>query len=103
MNRPIYDRSNLITRCSHGPVGRPTAGPSNLHNQPRVRRRDGFVLRRRVATGLFTPMQRSSCKSVAVVGYVPLRFGIVMRLSILRAADLFFSLPACAFAGSNVM
>src|SRR5438045_6262726 len=26
-----------------------------------------------------------------------------MRLSILRAAALFFSLPACAFAGSNVV
>src|SRR5947199_6850716 len=33
----------------------------------------------------------------------PLRFGIVMILSILRAAALFFSLPACAFAGSNVV
>jgi lysozyme len=28
---------------------------------------------------------------------------MVMRLSILRAAALFFSLPACAFAGSNVV
>ena len=30
-------------------------------------------------------------------------FGIVMRLSILRAAALFFSLPACAFSASNVV
>src|SRR5207245_10283661 len=28
---------------------------------------------------------------------------MVMRLSILRAAALLFSLPACAFAGSNVV
>src|SRR6266487_5517878 len=33
----------------------------------------------------------------------PLRFGIVMRLSILRAAALFFSFPACAFCASNVV
>jgi lysozyme len=32
-----------------------------------------------------------------------LRFGIVMRLSILWAAALFFSIPACAFAASNVV
>src|SRR6185369_15637360 len=30
-------------------------------------------------------------------------FGNVMRLSILRAAALFFSLPACAFSASNVV
>src|SRR5438128_9594278 len=33
----------------------------------------------------------------------PLRFGIVMQLSILRAAALFFLLPACAFSASNVV
>src|SRR5438067_1808769 len=33
----------------------------------------------------------------------PLRFGIVMQLSILRAAVLFFLAPACAFAASNVV
>src|SRR5439155_11284577 len=32
-----------------------------------------------------------------------LRFGIVMRLSILRAVALFVSLPACAFSASNVV
>ena len=32
-----------------------------------------------------------------------LRFGMLMRLSILRAAVLFFSLPACAFSASNVV
>ena len=31
------------------------------------------------------------------------RFGMVMRLSILRAAALFLSLPACAFSASNVV
>src|ERR1044072_8730495 len=31
------------------------------------------------------------------------RFGMLMRLSILRAAVLFFSLPASAFCGSNVV
>src|SRR4030095_12762619 len=33
----------------------------------------------------------------------PLRFGIVMQLSILRVAALLFSLPACAFSASNVV
>src|SRR4029453_1440292 len=33
----------------------------------------------------------------------PVRFGIVMQLSILRATALFFSLPACAFSASNVV
>src|SRR4030095_5390760 len=32
-----------------------------------------------------------------------IRFGMVMRLSILRAAVLFLSLPACAFSASNVV
>src|SRR6201993_1037777 len=31
------------------------------------------------------------------------RFGMVMRLSILRAAALFLSIPACAFSASNVV
>src|SRR5436305_13477434 len=33
----------------------------------------------------------------------PLRFGIVMQLSIFRAAALFFLVPACAFSASNVV
>src|SRR5216117_3496686 len=33
----------------------------------------------------------------------PLPFGIVMRLSTLRAVALFVSLPACAFCASNVV
>src|SRR5436309_1704426 len=33
----------------------------------------------------------------------PLRFGIVMQLSIFRAAALFFLIPACAFSASNVV
>src|SRR5947208_4226696 len=33
----------------------------------------------------------------------PLPFGVVMQLSILRAAVLFFLVPACAFSASNVV
>ena len=33
----------------------------------------------------------------------PLPFGVVMQLSILRAAALFFLVPACAFSASNVV
>jgi lysozyme len=55
-----------------------------------------------VATGSGEPQNTLLQVSYACSIY-PLRLGIVMQFSIFRAAALFCSLPACAFAASNVV
>src|SRR5438105_11506470 len=58
---------------------------------------------RPVATGNFRANTSFSCKCAARGRYVRCDLGMLMRLSILRSAALFFSLPACAFAANSVV
>src|ERR1700741_4135856 len=52
---------------------------------------------------IFTSRRKDALASLRQRLDMSAAFGIVMRLSILRAAALFFSLPACAFSASNVV
>src|SRR6266702_6907093 len=56
---------------------------------------------RPVATGNFRANTSCPCKCAARGRYVRCDLGMLMRLSMLRSAALFFSLPACAFAAHS--
>src|SRR5436309_15865323 len=58
---------------------------------------------RPVATGNFRANTSCPCKCVAAGRYVRCDLGMLMRLSILRSAALFFSVPVCAFAANSVV
>src|SRR6266536_783670 len=58
---------------------------------------------RPVATGNFRANTSCPCKCAARGRYVRCDLGMLMRLSMLRSAALFFSLPACAFAANSVV
>src|SRR5438128_950136 len=58
---------------------------------------------RPVATGNFRANTSFPCKCAARGRYVRCDLGMLMRLSILQSAALFFSLPACVFAANSVV
>jgi lysozyme len=58
---------------------------------------------RSVATAFLARRKKMLLKVTCACSIYPLRFGIVMQLSIFRAAALFFLIPACVFSASNVV